>query len=62
MGGGGGGQTSTTTSGIDKEFKPQLRRGLDISLARLEDQMAGKQPIVSDLTGEQKASLGAQLD
>lgn len=60
MGGGGGGQSQTTKSGIDPEFKPQLRRGLDISLARLEDQMSGKQPIVSDLTGEQKASLGAQ--
>jgi len=60
MGGGGGGQTQTTKSGIDEEFKPQLREGLDISLQRLRDQMSGKQPIVAGLTGEQEASLGAQ--
>ena len=60
MGRSGGGSTQTTTSGIDEEFKPQLREGLDISLQRLRDQVSGKQPIVSDLTSEQKASLGAQ--
>jgi len=60
MGGGGGGTTQTSTSGIDKEFKPQLKEGLDISLNRLRSQVRGEQPIVAGLTGEQQASLGAQ--
>jgi hypothetical protein len=58
MGGGGGGRTTTTTAGIDPEFKPQLKRGLDIAQTRLEDQMSGKQKIMADLTGQQKDSLG----
>jgi len=58
MGGGGGGKTTTTTAGIDPEFKPQLKRGLDISKDRLEDQMSGKQKIIADMTPEQQESLG----
>lgn len=33
--GGGGGQTQT--SGIPEEFKPQVKEGLDINLARLRE-------------------------
>lgn len=60
MGSGGGGSTTTVKSGIDEEFKPQLREGLDISLDRLRKQQRGDLPITAGLTGEQEASLGAQ--
>ena len=60
MGFGGGGGGTTQTTGIDKEFKPQLKEGLDISLQRLRDQVKGDQDIVAGLTPEQEASLGAK--
>jgi hypothetical protein len=57
MGGGGGG-AKTTQTGIDPEFKPQLKRGLDISQARLEDQYKDPSKIVEKLKPEQTESLG----
>ena len=64
----GGGSTQTSTSGIDPEFKPELKRALGIATSRLEGQFdeAGNlidpsaQGIVADLATQQREGLGAQ--
>lgn len=64
----GGGGTTTSTSGIDPEFKPELKRALGIATSRLEGQFdeAGNlidptaAGIVAGLSGQQVEGLGAQ--
>lgn len=64
----GGGSTQTSTSGIDPEFKPELKRALGIATSRLEGQFdeAGNlidpsaKGIVADLATQQREGLGAQ--
>lgn len=64
----GGGGTTTSTSGIDPEFKPELKRALGIATSRLEGQFdeAGNlidpsaAGIVANLASEQMEGLGAQ--
>jgi len=54
---GGGGKTSTTESGVPKEFRPYVERGLaDAESAR----QAGDLSYVADMTPEQKQSLAMQ--
>lgn len=43
MKGGGG---STVTTGVPEEWKPQVTKGLNISLKQLEDQMSGEKDII----------------
>ena len=58
-GGGGGGQSQTSTSGIPKEFKPYVTRGLkDAEAART----TGALSYVADLTPEQRESQEKQLE
>ena len=58
MKGGGGGSTSTT--GVPEEWKPQVTKGLNISLKQLEDQMAGTKDMTAKLNEQQKDSLAFQ--
>jgi len=54
---GGGGKTQTSESGLPKEFRPYVERGLaDAEKARL----AGDLSYVADMTPEQKQSLAMQ--
>jgi len=58
MKGGGGG--STVTTGVPEEWKPQVTKGLNISLKQLEDQMAGTKDMTAKLNEQQKDSLAFQ--
>ena len=66
----GGGGTTTSTSGIDPEFKPELKKALGIATTRLGGQFdeAGNlidpsaAGIVAGLAGQQVEGMGAQQD
>jgi len=57
---GGGGGGTTTTSGIDAEFKPDLKKGLGIATDLLEQQQSDPSSIVAGLTPEQQEALNRQ--
>ena len=57
-GGGGGGQTQT--SGIPEEFKPQVKEGLDINLARLRETQSDPTKMVAALNAPQQRALAYQ--
>jgi len=57
--GSGGGSTATTVSGIDKEFKPDLKYGLGISKELLEQQILDPSKVIASLNEQQKAALEA---
>jgi len=60
-GGGGGGTTTTTVSGIDKEFKPYLKRVLSDVTDRYEAEVAGgPDAIVAKLDQAQIDAINAQ--
>ena len=56
--GGGGGQTQT--SGIPEEFKPQVKEGLDINLARLRETQKDPNQLVAGLNEPQQRALAYQ--
>ena len=58
--GGGGGGTTTQVSGIPEEFKPQIREGLDINLARLRETQADPGQLIAGLTAPQQRALSYQ--
>jgi len=66
----GGGGTTTSTSGIDPEFKPELKKALGIATTRLGGQFdeAGNlidpsaAGIVAGLSGQQVEGMGAQQE
>jgi len=57
--GSGGGSTATTVSGIDAEFKPDLKYGLGISKELLEKQILDPSKVIAPLNEQQKAALEA---
>jgi len=57
--GGGGGKT-TQTSGIDKEFKPYVEKGLKLGTGLLEEQFDDPSTVVAGLTQQQLDALQAQ--
>lgn len=67
MGGGGGG-TTTSTSGIDPEFKPEVKKALGIATTRLTNQFdesgnlrdPSAAGIVAGLSDQQKRGLSGQ--
>ena len=48
MSSGGGGPTATSTSGIAPEFKPQLKRAVDLATKNLEQEYADPSRVVAD--------------
>jgi hypothetical protein len=58
--GSGGGNTQTQVSGIPEEFKPQIREGLDINLARLRDTQKDPSQLVAGLNEPQQRALSYQ--
>jgi len=60
MSSGGGGSTQTQVSGIPEEFKPQVKEGLDINLARLRETQADPNRLVAALNEPQQRALSYQ--
>ena len=60
MSSGGGGRSQTQVSGIPEEFKPQIREGLDINLARLRETQANPGQLVAGLSEPQQRALAYQ--
>ena len=58
--GSGGGNTQTQVSGIPEEFKPQVKEGLDINLARLRDTQRDPSQLVAGLNEPQQRALSYQ--
>jgi hypothetical protein len=55
----GGGGTSTTVSGIDEEFKPDLKYGLGMAKELLSEQALDPSKVVASLNQQQKDALTA---
>ena len=60
MSSGGGGSTQTQVSGIPEEFKPQVKEGLDINLARLRETQTDPNKLVAALNEPQQRALSYQ--
>jgi len=56
----GGSKGQTQVSGLPEEFKPQIREGLDINLARLRDTQANPGQLVAGLSEPQNRALAYQ--
>lgn len=56
----GGGNTQTQVSGIPEEFKPQVKEGLDINLARLRETQRDPNQLVAGLNAPQQRALAYQ--